>query len=202
MNQQLLREYFPITIDLVQDFLNESEKREIRDNGATFLTGVLQRSDTKNGNGRIYPRSVLERENENYQKIISEHRALGELDHCDESVINLKNASHMVVKTWWNGNDLMGKIKILSTPNGNIAKSLIKDGVTLGISSRGLGSTRKRGDDVLVEDDFQLICFDLVQEPSTAGAFMLNEGKKVNIDVNKLYNKADRLNRIINSIIK
>lgn len=199
MSKQLLREYYSLCDGGVcQDFLTENEKQLVRD-GALILTGIMQKADQKNGNGRVYGRRTLERELNNYQKVIEERRALGELDHPDDSVINLKNASHMVLKMWWDGDNVMGKVKVLETPSGNILKSLVKSGVTLGISSRGLGSTRKEGDKIMVEDDFQLICFDFVQEPSTSGAFMMSEGKQR--DINEIFSKADRLNRLLNDII-
>lgn len=163
-----------------------------------MLTGVMQRADAKNGNGRVYPENILRREVENYKKLISENRALGELDHPDESVINLKNASHIVTDIWWNGKDVMGKVKVLSTPSGQILKSLVESGVKLGISSRGLGSVKEKAGLTYVEDDFQLICFDFVSEPSTTGAFMnLSESKKAP----NIFNKSDKINRLLNDII-
>jgi hypothetical protein len=103
---------------------------------------------------------------------------------------------------WWDGSNVMGKVKVLDTPSGKILKSLVESGVKLGISSRGLGSTRKESGKTVVEDDFQLICFDFVQEPSTPGAFMMNEGKNRVYDPNKIWTKADRLNRLLNDIVK
>ena len=136
----LLREYYELCSGGVcQDLLSEAEKLEVK-NGATFLSGVMQRCDEQNGNGRVYPAPVLQREVKNYLKIVKENRACGELDHPEDSVVNLKNASHMVKSLWWEGKDLMGKIRVLSTPAGKILESLINDGVMLGISSRGLGS--------------------------------------------------------------
>jgi hypothetical protein len=198
MNKFLLREYFELCSGGVcEDLLTEQEKREIK-NGAFYLTGVMQRADAKNGNGRVYPENILRREVENYKKLVSENRALGELDHPDESVINLKNASHIVTDIWWNGKDVMGKVKVLSTPSGQILKSLVESGVKLGISSRGLGSVKERVGLTMVEDDFQLICFDFVSEPSTIGAFMnLSESKKSP----NIFTKADRINRLLNDIV-
>jgi hypothetical protein len=121
-------------------------------------------------------------------------------DHPDDSVINLRNVSHMVTKIWWDGDSVMGKVKLLDTPSGNILKSLIKSGVKLGISSRGLGSTRRENGKTIVESDFQLICFDFVQEPSTPGAFMMKENK--NRDFNKILSKNDKLNRLLSDITK
>lgn len=198
MNKFLLREYFELCEGGVcQDLLTESEKVFVK-NGGMMLSGVVQRADAKNGNGRVYPESVLRREVENYKKLVAENRALGELDHPDESVINLKNASHIVTDIWWNGKDVMGKVKVLTTPSGQILKSLVESGVKLGISSRGLGSVKETAGVTMVEDDFQLICFDFVSEPSTTGAFMgLSESKKAP----NIFNKSDRINRLLNDII-
>ena len=198
MNKFLLREYFELCEGGVcQDLLTEAEKILVK-NGTMFLTGVMQRADAKNGNGRVYPENVLRREVENYKKLVAESRALGELDHPDESVINLKNASHIVTDIWWNGKDVMGKVKVLTTPSGQILKSLVESGVKLGISSRGLGSVKEKGGLTYVEDDFQLICFDFVSEPSTVGAFMnISESKKTP----NIFNKSDKINRLLNDII-
>lgn len=198
MNKFLLREYFELCDGGVcQDLLTEADKSFVR-NGGMMLTGVMQRADAKNGNGRVYPENILRREVENYKKLISENRALGELDHPDESVINLKNASHIVTDIWWNGKDVMGKVKVLTTPSGQILKSLVENGVKLGISSRGLGSVKEKSGLTYVEDDFQLICFDFVSEPSTTNAFMnLSESKKTP----NIFNKSDRINRLLNDII-
>ena len=137
-----------------------------------YLTGRIQTADKQNGNGRVYPEKVLKREMDNYMKIVEDNRATGELDHPDDSVINLKNVSHMVVKCWWEGKDVMGKIKVLDTPSGRILKDLINAGVKLGISSRGLGSVKESMGKTVVEEDFQLICFDIVSEPSTPNAYI------------------------------
>tara|TARA_B100000900_G_C20548468_1_gene703684 strand:- start:940 stop:1542 length:603 start_codon:yes stop_codon:yes gene_type:complete len=198
MAKKILTEYYEMCEGGVcQDFLTESEKAEVA-NGATYLTGIMQKSDQLNGNGRIYPHSVLMREMKNYEKLINERRALGELDHPDDSVVNLKNASHMVTGVWWDGKNVMGKIKVLNTPSGNILKSLVDGGVKLGISSRGLGSVHEDNNgNTIVEDDFQLICFDFVSEPSTPGAYMsVREGMEKDI-----FSKADRINRILNDIV-
>ena len=202
MSKELLREWYELCEGGVcQDLLTEAEKVFVK-NGGLMLTGVMQRCDKENGNGRIYERKILEREVDNYKKIVEDKRALGELDHPEDSVVNLKNVSHMVTNIWWDGDNVMGKVKVLDTPSGKILQSLVQSGVKLGISSRGLGSTRKQGGKTIVEDDFQLICFDFVQEPSTPGAFMMSEGKKRTLDPNKIWTKADRLNRILNDIVK
>ena len=163
MNKYLLREFHALCEGgICQDFLTEAEKRMVNEEGAVFLTGIIQCAEQKNGNGRIYPKPVLMREMESYQKIINENRALGELDHPEDSVINLRNASHIVRETWWDGAAVMGKIQCLDTPSGNILKSLAQSGVSLGISSRGMGSVTERNGVTMVEDDFQLLCCDMV----------------------------------------
>jgi len=193
----LLREYYELCEGGVcQDFLTEDEKAFVVA-GGMYLTGVMQRADAQNGNGRVSPKRVLDRELMNYAKLVEENRAFAELDHTEDSVINLKNASHMVTKVWWDGNDVMGKVKILNTPSGQILRSLVDSGVKLGISSRGLGSVHEDAGSTVVEDDFQLICFDFVSEPSTQGAYMMKENKEPNI-----FTKADRLNRLLNEIVE
>ena len=161
MSKVLLREYYALCEGGVcQDLLTEEDKRYIS-NGGMMLSGKLQEADVQNGNGRVYPYRVMMREVNNYQKLVKEQRALGELDHPDDSVINLKNASHMVTDVWWDNKNVMGKVKVLNTPSGQILRSLVESGVKLGISSRGMGSvTESNGGSVTVEDDFQLICFE------------------------------------------
>ena len=196
MGKLLLTEYYELCEGGVcQDLLTEAEKAFVA-NGGMILSGVMQRADAKNGNGRVYPRLVLEREVENYQKLVKERRALGELDHPEDSVINLKNASHMVTDVWWQNNDVMGKVQVLNTPSGKVLQELANAGVNLGISSRGMGSVQEANGTTTVEDDFQLICFDFVSEPSTTGAFMVKENKQPNI-----ITKADRINRALNDIL-
>lgn len=141
--------------------------------GKTLVSGVLQRAGAENQNGRIYPKNILEREAKKYQQLIDERRALGELDHPDSSVINLKNVSHNIKEIWWKGDDLCGTVEILPTPSGNILKELLRAGILLGISSRGMGSTRQmEGNTVEVQEDFELLGWDFVSNPSTHGAFM------------------------------
>tara|TARA_A100001515_G_scaffold144543_1_gene148948 strand:+ start:3290 stop:3931 length:642 start_codon:yes stop_codon:yes gene_type:complete len=173
MAKKLLQEYFQLCPDglCAVETLTETEIKNM-DNGSVYLVGVCQKAGTKNGNGRIYKKETLQREIDAYQKAIREKRALGELDHPDDSVINLKNASHLVTKMWWKGDDVMGKIEVLDTPSGNVLKALLNSGVKLGISSRGLGSVSESNGVTMVEDDFQLICFDIVSEPSTPGAYL------------------------------
>ncbi len=199
MSKVLLREYYELCEGGVcQDLLTEAEKRFVAE-GGMILSGIMQKADTQNGNGRVYPARVLMREVENYKKLVKERRALGELDHPDDSVINLKNASHMVTDVWFEGKDVMGKVQVLNTPSGNILRSLVESGVKLGISSRGMGSVSESQGSTVVEDDFQLICFDFVSEPSTPNAFMMREAKEFG-DSN-VFTKADKINRLINDII-
>ena len=178
--------------------------KEEKVNGSTNLIvkGVIQRADTLNQNGRIYPKDILFKELENYKKFVSERRAVGELDHADDPVVNLKNVSHLITDIWTDGSVVYGKIEILPTPMGNIARSLIESNVKVGISSRALGSVRSRGDADVVQDDLHLICWDLVSEPSTPGAFMMREAKEVDPRIlNKIFSKSDRLDRIANDIL-
>ena len=165
MSKKLLREYYELCEGGVcQDLLTEEEKRFVAD-GGMILSGIMQKSDTQNGNGRVYPHRVLAREVKNYAKLVKERRALGELDHPDDSVINLRNASHMVTEIWMEGKDVKGKIKVLDTPSGKVLQELVKANVNVGISSRGMGSVSENRGQTIVEDDFQLICFDMVSEP-------------------------------------
>jgi len=191
----VLKEF--MDLDYNDDLLTEEEKEGNRRGDHLILAGKIQMAEAKNGNNRVYPRDILEREIKNYEKLVRECRSLGELDHPDESVINLKNASHLITEVWWDGDNVMGKVKILDTPSGQIAKQLVKGGVQLGISSRGLGSTRQQGGVTMVEDDFQLLCFDLVSEPSTTGAFLVAENKKLETHLNK----SDRIYRAINDVL-
>jgi len=189
------------------DTLTESEVKNMN-NGSVYLVGVCQKAGTKNGNGRIYNKATLQREVESYQKSIREKRALGELDHPDDSVINLKNASHLVNKMWWDGDSVMGKIEVLETPSGNVLKALLNSGVKLGISSRGLGSVTESSGVTMVEDDFQLICFDIVSEPSTPGAYLnpsMNSEKAADLGIyineRKEMSKTDIINETLDDIL-
>ena len=185
--KQMLVEYFQL------ESLNEAKRS---DDGFVYLKGLLQHANKKNGNGRVYPPRALQREVENYRKIVRERRAYGELDHPDSSVVELKNASHLITEINMEGEGVYGTLKLLNTPAGKIAQQIVLDGGSMGISSRGLGSTRQEGDITLVEDDFQLICFDLVSEASTPGAYLIKEGKE-----RDLFCKADRINRALNDIL-
>jgi len=196
----LLREYYALCEGGVcKDLLTEEQKLDVKENNAMYLTGVIQKADELNGNGRKYPEKVLMREMKNYQKLINENRALGECDHPETSVVELKNVSHMLTKYWTEGKNVMGTIKLLETPMGKLLRSLVESGVQLGISSRGLGSVKEVNGETIVEDDYQIVCYDVVSDPSTTGAFMsLAENK---MPPNKVFSKADRINRKLNAIL-
>jgi len=205
MSKELLQEYFELCPEgrCPLHVLTESEKKRVMD-GAVYLVGICQRAGTKNGNGRVYRKETLQREIENYQKAVNERRSLGELDHPDDSVINLKNASHLAIKMWWEGENVMGKFEVLDTPSGLILKDLVKANVKLGISSRGLGSTKEEKGKTIVEDDFQLICFDMVSEPSTPGAY-LKPTASVDPQINMYINEQkenDNIDILFDSILR
>ena len=185
-------------ISLTPQVLQESVKQN---NGRLIVQGVVQRADAKNGNGRVYPKDTLEREIQKYKDTyIKENRALGELDHPESPIINLKNACHNVKDVWWDGDDVVAKIEILPTPSGNILKALLIAGITVGISSRGMGSVKQIGETVEVQDDFELLCWDFVSTPSTQGAFMevMNESKQYKqLNTQKL----DKINELVTEIL-
>ena len=197
-NKKLLVDY--ITFDITPEMINESMDRN---NGRLLVKGVLQRADAKNQNGRVYPRNILMREAKKYMDVnIKERRALGELDHPDSSVVNLNNVSHNITEMHWDGNDLVGTVEVLSTPSGNILKELFKCGIKLGISSRGLGSVKQLGEsEVQVQDDFELIAFDFVSNPSTHGAFLKPMNESVNSGASTSSTKYAKVNRLITDIL-
>ena len=196
-SRKLLTEW--LAFEYSPEMITESKEQN---GGKILMSGILQKADTLNQNGRVYPGPILDREVRNYQKFIQENRALGELDHPDSSVVELKNASHIVRDANMQDGICYGTVEILDTPAGKILQSLIESGVTLGISSRGVGSTQRDGDHDVVQDDFQLICWDFVSEPSTPGAFMMAEGKRFTPDdLRRHFTKSDRIDRIINDIL-
>jgi hypothetical protein len=177
----LIVDYLPFEIGPEQ--INESMK----DNGGKLIVkGVLQRAEAKNQNGRVYPREILEREAKKYTKeFIGQRRAMGELDHPESSVVNLQNVSHNVREMHFEGDNLLGTVEVLGTPSGNILKELFKAGIKLGISSRGMGSVETVNEDngdqsQEVQDDFELIAFDFVSNPSTHGAFLHPTNESIN----------------------
>jgi len=206
MNKQLLVNC--ITFEFVKDNLFEEAIRT--DGRRLVVKGILQRAAIKNQNGRVYPKETLFRESKKYEEnFIKERRALGELDHPESSVVNLQNVSHNVVEMHWEGDDLIGTIEVLTTPNGNILKELFKANIRLGISSRGLGTVNKSmsegAEADVVQDDFELIAFDFVSNPSTRGAFMfpsgnLQEGVK-NVVQNPITQKWEKVENIVRDIL-
>ena len=166
--------------------------------GLPIVEGILATAEVKNGNGRYYSKELWEREMESYKNLIDENRAMGELDHPEDSVVNLKNVSHNITDYWWDGDNVMGKIEILPTPSGNILKALIESGITVGVSSRGMGSLKPVGEVQEVQDDFQLLCWDFVSTPSNPGSYMHLVKEGFNIDTTNTYLK---VNSIITEIL-
>ena len=201
MTKQLIVEYMPFK---PVGSLTESNGAAYGIPGGFGVNVVLHRAGEKKKHGRVYPRHILERECRRYeQEYISQHRALGELDHPESSVVNLNNVSHNVLKIWWEGNDLKGAVQILDTPSGKILKELFRAGITLGISSRGLGSVKELRNEgtVEVQEDFELICWDFVSNPSTHGAFMRPTHMHESVSKNNNINKYNKVNSIITSIL-
>ena len=189
-----------IVFDIKPQQLKEAA---MKGDGRLIVSGVLQRANEKNQNGRVYPESILKREVLKYKgREIKENRAYGELDHQESSVVELKNTSHIIRDIWWDGTDVVGKVEILNTPAGRILKELVEAGCTVGISSRGMGSVRQIKEDgtVAVEGDFDLICWDFVSNPSTYGAFLKPVNEGVNRNVNNV-NKYQKANDIMRDII-
>ena len=201
--KQVIVDYIPFSITPTQ--INEAMKEN---NGKLVVKGVLQRAEAKNQNGRVYPREILVREAKKYdENFVKQNRALGELDHPDSSVVNLQNVSHNVKDMHFEGDNLVGTVEILTTPSGNILRELFKNGIKLGISSRGLGSVEMvqeaNGDTVSkVGDDFELIAFDFVSNPSTHGAFLHPMNESVNNQQGRTCGVYCRAEDIINHIIR
>ena len=191
--KQLLIEHMPFKVDKLL------VEQSIKENKPLRVGGIIQRAGVKNHNGRIYEQKILEREIKKYiDGPVREKRALGELDHPESSVINLNNVSHNIVEVTMKGGDVHGVVEILTTPAGNILKELFRCGVTVGISSRGMGSVQENSDGILmVQEDFDLLCFDFVSTPSTPGAYMspMNEG------VNTPTTDYTKINNVIRDII-
>jgi len=197
MNKSLLIEYSiftPKTTSLTEG---------VKGSRNLIVEGVVQRADAKNQNGRVYPKHILEKEVEKYvAESIVQNRALGELDHPESTVINLKNVSHNIKRLWWEGDDLMGEIEILPTPSGNILRELFANKITVGISSRGMGSVQPLGEGTVeVQDDFELLCWDFVSTPSTQGAFMKPTGLNENFNPQLNQSKYSKINSIVSDII-
>jgi len=190
------------TIGLEASAAREKLSSSIQNNGGSLIvTGVLQRAEAKNQNGRVYPKAILEREIDKYITTeIAQNRAYGELDHPDSSIVNLRNVSHVIRKIWWEGNDVVGEVEILNTPAGNILKELVLAGLTIGISSRGMGSVNQISEDTTqVQSDFNLVCWDFVSNPSTHEAFLspVNES----VTDNKEIIKEQHISKLLQDIV-
>jgi hypothetical protein len=197
MSKELLIERVS-TFTLTPQLLQESA---VKNNGRLIVEGVVQRANAKNGNGRVYPKDTLEREIDKYKATyIKDNRALGELDHPESPIINLKNVCHNILDLWWDGDDVKGKIEILPTPSGNILKALLIAGITVGISSRAMGSVKQIGETVEVQDDLELVCWDFVSTPSTQGAFMEIVSESLNPNAIKT-DKYQKINELITEIL-
>jgi hypothetical protein len=171
--KKILREWY--AVEYKPELLKEA-----RAAGKPYtLSGVIQRAGTKNQNGRVYPKNILNRETENYEKAVRDRRALGELDHPESSTISLSNVSHIITKSWWDGDTVMGNIEVLNTPKGQILQALLDAGITIGISSRGVGSTEKKR---MAEGDVDMVGDDL--------------------DPKKTWSKVDRVYRALNEITR
>ena len=198
MERQLLVDYIPFHVaklSLVESKENPSDKH-------MRVKGKLQEADVKNGNGRVYPLEILKKQVDEYIKgPVSSKTATGELDHPESSVINLNNVSHLITKVWWEGNDVMGELLLLNTPSGKIAQEIISAGIPLGISSRGMGSVKQIGESVEVQDDFELLTWDLVSVPSTPNAYMKPVGLNENMQYNISPNNYQKINQLITDII-
>ena len=200
--KKLLVDYLPFEVE--PDQINESMKEN---NGKLVVRGVLQRAESKNQNGRVYPKDILMREANKYtEEFINQRRAMGELDHPESSVVNLQNVSHNVKKMHFEGDNLMGEVEVLPTQSGNILKELFKAGIKLGISSRGMGSVETVNENGAeaqeVQPDFELIAFDFVSNPSTHGAFMYPVNESVDKTKDRSCDKYCKVESIINDIMR
>lgn len=192
MSKQLLIETHYLNLNPKQ--LTESLSPE----GNVVVEGVLATAEVKNGNGRYYSRELWEREIGKYYQLIKDRRSMGELDHPESQIVNLKNVSHLITEAKWDGNNVVGRIEILPTPSGNILKALIQNGVKVAVSSRGMGSLEDRDGVLEVQDDFDLLCWDFVSTPSNENSFMheIKEGlEKDNV------NPYDKVNELLTEIL-
>lgn len=200
MNKLLLQEFANFEY---QKPVDSDGKPRLSKYGNILVRGIIQRANALNQNGRIYPRPILEREVKNFMTMVKERRATGELDHADSPVVNLQNASHVITDIWWEGDDVWGEIEVLEDlTQGKNLKGLLKNDIKVGISSRALGSVQKVGEANMVQEDLYLVCWDIVSEPSTHGAFMMQEAKSYSeAELRTLFNKSDRLDRVANEVL-
>ena len=174
--------------------------------GKFIVEGLMQVAGDLNGNGRVYPKNILEREIQKFKRtFIAGKNAYGELDHPESPIVSLKNASHVITDLWWEGDNVMGRVEVLDTPFGNIVKSILRAGYAIGISSRGTGSVREMGDGsgrVVVNDDFDLVTWDFVSNPSVPGAFMNPVAGNLQEGLANPQNRYMRLSSILNDILR
>jgi len=196
MNKKLLIETYPLQAQPTT--LTESVNKQT---GNLTVEGILATAEVKNGNGRYYSRDLWDREMSKYEPLIKQRRAMGELDHPESQVINLKNVSHLITDYRWDGDNVIGKIEILPTPSGNILKALIEQKIVVGVSSRGMGSLEQRGEVMEVQDDFDLLCFDFVSTPSNPGSFMKPINEVLTESQIKTFNSYSKVNSIITEIL-
>lgn len=183
-----LIEHYNFTPSIIKESLN---------NGPLIVKGLLATVELKNGNGRYYKRELWERELKKYQQLIDERRSYGELDHPDSQIISLKNTSHIITNIYWEGDKIIGEIEILDTPSGNVLKALFERNCTVGISSRGMGSLKPMGENMLeVQDDFSLLCWDFVSVPSNPGSYM----RPLNESLNNNKTDYSNINNILTNI--
>lgn len=200
---KFLKEFAEFEYEKLYDETEGQKKVRRSKYGNMLVRGVLQRANTQNANGRVYPLDVLRREVSNYKKLINERRATGELDHADEPTVNLKFVSHVITDVWWEDDVVYGEVEILENMDqGRQLKVLFENDIKVGISSRALGSVERHGDVNVVQDDLQLICWDFVSEPSTPGAFMFKEGKEVDVSsLQGFFKKSDMIDRVANEVL-
>lgn len=200
MSKQVLIEY--ITFQPLPQQLQEAR---LTGGKNLIVSGKMQSANKPNANRRIYSKEILEREVDKYVKgPVAENRALGELDHPESSIINLKNVSHNIRRVWWDGDDLFGEFEILPTPSGNILKELFLNNINVGVSSRALGSVSPLGEGLVqVEEDLELICWDFVSTPSTYGAYVKPVGLNESFNAESIVNasKYSKVNELVSQII-
>lgn len=207
--------YISIDDDRNKKSINEITKLnndiDIKENQPLIVYVVLQKWGVKNKNGRIYPKHILERENEKYQDLIRERRAIGELDHPETSIISADRVSHTILETWWEGKTLMGKMEILMSPGflkfgivstkGDEVANLLRNKIMIGVSSRGVGSLREVNGEQVVQEDFEIICWDVVTSPSTPGSWIFNEKESAKPFTESVENKKNLLNDSLDNFL-
>jgi len=207
----------------INDTKNKTLVENINKNDGWYIPfpfivhAVFQKADTPNANGRIYPRHILEKEIERYLLKCSERRGYGQADHPADTIISVKELSHNITKLWWEGKTVVGEMEIIlspgyikhgivSTVGDNVANSIFFNKLKLGVSSRGVGSVENKNGTAIVQDDFELLCWDLVSDPSTPNAWMdlqpqnlkpYIENTTLNIKKNIIIEKIDKVLQLV-----